>query len=211
MIACAHLNGLDTGVKSSPETNGPLLVLSHGRPPAIDCQHRSGHIARLVTGQKQRRVGDFPGPAGSSEESFANLALMQFGTFGTVPVLSAAAALTGRRRLALSLLIGGTTAWFGAKLAKPYGGRPRPAGLLENVRIRETIAGDLGWVSGHTAVATTLALTAADELPHAARPLLGGLVLTTGIGRMYVGAHLPHDLVGGLGLGMMITSVVPNV
>jgi membrane-associated phospholipid phosphatase len=138
-------------------------------------------------------------------------ALMQFGTFGTVPVLSAAAALTGRRRLALSLLIGGTTAWFGAKLAKPYGGRPRPAALLENVRIRETIAGDLGWVSGHTAVATTLALTAADELPHAARPLLGGLVLTTGIGRMYVGAHLPHDLVGGLGLGMMISSVLPKV
>jgi membrane-associated phospholipid phosphatase len=32
----------------------------------------------------------------------------------------------------------------------------------------------------------------------------------TGFGRMYVGAHLPHDLVGGLGLGMMISSGLPT-
>jgi undecaprenyl-diphosphatase len=136
--------------------------------------------------------------------------VMQAGTVGTVPVAAGIAVLAGRRRLASSMLIGGITSWFGAKLAKPYGGRPRPAALLDRVRIRETIAGDLGWVSGHTAVATTLALTAADALPAAARPVLGGVVALTGFGRMYVGAHLPHDLVGGLGLGMMISSVLPT-
>jgi undecaprenyl-diphosphatase len=137
-------------------------------------------------------------------------AVMQAGTFGTVPVVAGIAALARRRRLARSLLLGGTAAWFGAKLAKPYGGRPRPAALLDGVVIREPIAGDLGWISGHTAVATVLALTAADELPRAARPVLGGVVAMTGFGRMYVGAHLPHDLVGGLGLGMMISSSLPT-
>jgi hypothetical protein len=31
--------------------------------------------------------------------------------------------------------------------------------------------------------------------------------LTTAFGRMFVGAHLPLDLVGGAGLGMMVSAV----
>jgi glycosyltransferase 2 family protein len=135
-------------------------------------------------------------------------AIMQAGTFGTVPAVSGLALLTGRRRLAASLAVGGTIAWLGAKLAKPFGGRARPQGVLPDVTIREGIEGDLGWISGHTAVATTLALVAAEELPRA-RPLLAGIVGTVGFGRMYVGAHLPHDVVGGAGLGMMISAVIP--
>jgi membrane-associated phospholipid phosphatase len=97
----------------------------------------------------------------------------------------------------------------GAKLAKPFGGRARPRGVLREVTIRERIEGDLGWVSGHTAVATTLAFVASEELPRAVRPVLIGIVGTVGFGRMYVGAHLPHDVVGGAGLGMMISAVFP--
>jgi undecaprenyl-diphosphatase len=95
-----------------------------------------------------------------------------------------------------------------AKAAKPLGGRPRPEGVLADVRIREKIAGDLGWPSGHTAVATTLALVAARELPSWTRPILAGAVAGTGFGRMYVGAHLPLDIAAGAGLGMMIAAVV---
>ena len=136
-------------------------------------------------------------------------AIMQAGTFATVPAVSALALVAGRKRLAASLAVGGTIAWVGAKLAKSLGGRARPKGVLPDVTIREGIEGDLGWVSGHTAVATTLALVAAEELPRAARPLLAGIVGTVGFGRMYVGAHLPHDVVGGAGLGMMISAVIP--
>ena len=136
-------------------------------------------------------------------------AVMQAGTFGTVPAVSVLAALAARRRLAANLAVGGTIAWVGAKLVKSLGGRARPQGVLTDVTIREGIAGDLGWVSGHTAVATTLAFVAAEELPRAARPLLAGIVGMVGFGRMYVGAHLPHDVVGGAGLGMMISAAIP--
>jgi membrane-associated phospholipid phosphatase len=137
-------------------------------------------------------------------------AVMQAGTFGTVPAVSVLAFLVGRKRLAASLAVGGTIAWLGAKLAKPFGGRARPHGVLPDVTVREGIEGDLGWVSGHTAVATTLAFIAAEEFPRAARPVLAAIVGTVGFGRMYVGAHLPHDVVGGAGLGMMISAVIPS-
>jgi glycosyltransferase 2 family protein len=77
--------------------------------------------------------------------------------------------------------------------------------------VREQIGGDLGWPSGHTAVATALALTLAPEVPAGFRPVLTGVVGAVGFGRMYVGAHLPIDIVGGAGLGLMISAVLPPV
>ena len=63
-------------------------------------------------------------------------------------------------------------------------------------------------MSGHTAVATTIAATMWTAGPRWLRPFLAAGALTTAYGRMYVGAHLPLDLVGGAGLGMMISAIV---
>ena len=135
--------------------------------------------------------------------------VMQAGTLGTVPGVAAVAALAGRRRLAIRLLAGGLLAWYGAKALKPVGGRERPEQVLGSCRVRENIAGDLGWVSGHASVSTALALTAAGDLPRWATPVLAGVVAWVGFGRMYVGAHLPHDLIGGAGLVMVLSSLLP--
>ena len=137
--------------------------------------------------------------------------VMQAGTFVTVPAVATVALLAGRRRLAAELAIGGTAAWLLAKAAKPLGGRARPEAVVEQVNVRETIDGDLGWVSGHTAVSTTLALLLAPHAPRWARSALGAVVGTTAFGRMYVGAHLPLDLVGGAGLGMTIAAAIRAV
>jgi undecaprenyl-diphosphatase len=135
-------------------------------------------------------------------------AVMQAGTFATVPATAAVLALRGRRRVAAQVAAGGTAAWLLAKLAKPLGGRPRPGRILAGVRTRENIAGDLGWLSGHAAVSTALALLVGPAVPPRLRPLLPLVVATTAFGRMYVGAHLPLDLVGGVGLGMVVAWTV---
>ena len=133
---------------------------------------------------------------------------MQAGTFLTVPVVSFLALLVGRPRLASGFAVGGTAAWLLAKAVKPFGGRARPHGLVDQVRIREVIAGDLGWVSGHMAVATTLIVIAWPWLPVGARPFAAATIVATGFGRMYVGAHLPLDLAGGAGVGLVIAGLV---
>src|SRR5215210_692647 len=107
--------------------------------------------------------------------------VMQAGTFATVPASAAVALATGRRSLARSLVLGGTSAWLLAKALKPLGGRDRPAGVLRDVRIREQISGDLGWPSGHTAVATCLAAVLAQDLPAAA-PAVAAVVGAVGFG-----------------------------
>jgi glycosyltransferase 2 family protein len=81
---------------------------------------------------------------------------------------------------------------------------------LGDVHVREGITGDLGWVSGHMAVATTLACVGSEAGSRWARPMLLAVAAITGTGRMYVGAHPPHDVVGGAGLGRMISALVPT-
>jgi hypothetical protein len=61
-------------------------------------------------------------------------AVMQAGTFATVPAIAVAARLAGRRRLAASLLAAGTAAWLSAKAAKRLAGRARPDAVLAGVR-----------------------------------------------------------------------------
>jgi glycosyltransferase 2 family protein len=133
-------------------------------------------------------------------------AVMQAGTFATVPTVAAIAWAAHRRSLARALALGGTASWLTAKALKRAGGRARPGGALADVVLRERISGELGWPSGHTAVATTLAAILAPELPGAATPALAAVVAVVGFGRMYVGAHLPHDLVGGAGLGLIVSA-----
>ncbi len=133
---------------------------------------------------------------------------MQFGTFATVPVLGVVALRNGRRELALRLAVAGTGAYLAARLAKRFTRRSRPGVVLPEVHLRGVKADDEGFPSGHVAVSTALATTFASLLPVPRGAVAGSLAVATGLGRMYVGAHLPLDVVGGAGLGLAIASAV---
>jgi undecaprenyl-diphosphatase len=66
----------------------------------------------------------------------------------------------------------------------------------------------MGYVSGHAGVVVTLVLAALPELPGAWRPAALLAVPLVGATRVYVGAHLPLDVVGGAALGLAVDGVV---
>ena len=134
--------------------------------------------------------------------------VMQAGTIGAVPVAAVTARVAGEGRLARRFLVAGTLAWLAAKAVKRAYRRPRPATLLPTARTRGVPPTGMGYVSGHAAVVTALALGAWPDLRTGGRAgalVVVPLVATT---RVYVGAHLPLDVVGGAALGMTVDGLV---
>ena len=127
---------------------------------------------------------------------------MQLGNVVVVPVSALVALALGRVRLALALGGGGMLAWVAAKGVKDLVERGRPGALVDDAVLRDAHAGGLGFPSGHAAVATTLAFVAWPHLSRAGRTAVLVSAALVGILRVYVGAHLPLDITGGVGVGL---------
>ena len=125
-------------------------------------------------------------------------AVMQLGAFGAIPAAAAAAWLAGDTELAGRLLIGGTATWGLAKLVKQI--VRRAAGSLA--------AAGLGYLSGHAGVAAALGAAALQRLGPAGRALVLTAMPAVGLTRVYVGAHLPLDIAGGVALGLAVDAAV---
>jgi membrane-associated phospholipid phosphatase len=134
--------------------------------------------------------------------------VMQLGNVLVVPASVLAAAAFLRWRLAAELLVAGTVTYLGAKVVKGIWPRGRPDGLLADVVIRGAEAHGRGFVSGHAATLTALAAVAWPWLGRRGRIGVAVLVVVVCLARVYVGAHLPLDVVGGAALGLAVAGVV---
>ena len=133
---------------------------------------------------------------------------MQLGNVVVVPVSALVALALGRVRLALSLGGAGMLAWVAAKGVKDVVERGRPGALVEDAVLRDAHAGGLGFPSGHVAVAAALAFVVLPRLGRAGRTAVLVSATLVGILRVYVGAHLPLDITGGVGVGMACAGVL---
>jgi undecaprenyl-diphosphatase len=70
------------------------------------------------------------------------------------------------------------------------------------------LAHGLGFVSGHTAVATALAAIAWPYLGRRWRAVVVIAAVLVALARVYVGAHLPLDVLGGAALGLAVAGLV---
>jgi membrane-associated phospholipid phosphatase len=134
--------------------------------------------------------------------------VMQAGNVLAVGAASAVVAATRRFWLAANLAITGIGVWLLARWIKDLVGRERPGELLPDVTIRGGQDSGLGFVSGHAAVAVAIATLIAPYLGRRARWVAFAVAAVVCVSRLYVGVHLPLDVVGGAALGWAAGSLV---
>ena len=134
--------------------------------------------------------------------------VMQLGVIGAVLPVAALALATRRIRLAAYAALAGGTIYLVAKLVKAFVQRGRPQTLLADVYIFDIPDRGLGYVSGHSAVAVALATVASPFLGRRARRVAWTLAGLVCVARIYVGSHLPLDVVGGAALGWAAGALV---
>lgn len=105
---------------------------------------------------------------------------------------------------ALEVLGAGLLAYVLAELVKLLVDRPRPTHLIEGIVQREVPILDLGFPSGHVALATAVSLTLLPYLPRGWKWLPVAWIGLVGWSRMYLGVHAPLDILGGLILGILV-------
>jgi len=129
--------------------------------------------------------------------------IMQLGSLAAVTMAAAVALLLRRPALGAALASAGVGAWALAKVVKALVGRGRPEEFLVDAILRPVWEGP-GFPSGHAAVAFAIVAASVWELPRRWRPVVWLWAGTVAILRMYVGAHLPLDVIAGAGLGLAV-------
>jgi undecaprenyl-diphosphatase len=107
-------------------------------------------------------------------------------------------------RLAVSIIIG-----YGAALGLKAGfDRPRPEDLFDTAHIR-AVESSAGFPSAHVMIITIVMLSLLPYLPKGWRWLIAlPPIAAVALSRMYLGVHLPLDVLGGVALGLLVVCSV---
>lgn len=129
-------------------------------------------------------------------------AVMQVGSLGGSIAIGAAVAASGHPRLGRRMAAVSAVTWLASKAVKPLVGRGRPVTVVDAARVLGPASTGLGYPSGHAAIAVALASAASPLVSRRVRPALWSVALGVGVSRIYVGAHMPLDVAGGVALGV---------
>jgi undecaprenyl-diphosphatase len=195
-----------------------------GREPRLAPQRHTADLVRVVLGLAVLGIGFLLAQRGQLSLFELNVfrlinelpgivyplvwLVMQLGNAVTVPVLAAVALLTRRVRMARDILASGLLAYVIATYVKGVVGRERPAGFEVDAVLRDGTVSGIGFISGHSAVAAALAAAAAPYLSRRGRRVVWALAWAVAVSRVYVGAHLPLDVIGGMAAGWAVGALV---
>lgn len=122
--------------------------------------------------------------------------------YGTVGV-AVALWLGGHHRLARDVVAVGAGAWTVAQGAKTRVKRERPYEAHDVVRLIRPPTGS-SYPSGHAAVAAAMMSVIGAEGGGRVGLAAKALTLFVAASRVYVGVHYPSDVLGGMGMGLLL-------
>jgi undecaprenyl-diphosphatase len=138
----------------------------------------------------------------------------QCGNIVVAVVLGVVVALALRRWLvALAVVAAAVLKLLLEDVVKDVVQRSRPGTSIGgDVHLRGDVSvGGLSYVSGHATITSAVAGLLTPILPGRWKLLPWVVVGLNAVGRVYVGAHNPLDVVGGIGLGLVIAGVLNAV
>jgi membrane-associated phospholipid phosphatase len=130
------------------------------------------------------------------------------GTIYALLIICATLSFLKKYYWTLQIFLAGSIAWVVANAIKMAEIRERPYDLLSNVHLMESKDMVAGFPSAHAALITAVALALFTKEDRHIYWLLVLAVVLVGISRLVVGVHFPLDIVGGMGIGLMVGSVV---
>jgi membrane-associated phospholipid phosphatase len=87
--------------------------------------------------------------------------------------------------------------------------RSRPGRSIGDVHLRGDVSvGGLSYVSGHAVITSAIAGLLTPILPGRWKLVPWVVVVLNAVARVYVGAHNPLDVIGGIGLGLVIAGLL---